>query len=281
MGTASDIPDFTVHRSELPDRGLSLGYWREGVGGLPLLLVHGYPETKRIWARNVEPLVAAGFEVIVPDLRGYGDSDLAPDGHYDPACYGRDLQTLCQDVLGHEWIVAAGGDVGGAVLSDLSARFPGYVRRQAIFNTIAPMLAGDAYDGIPSEQAPFPMRDYFEEQGADADALMAELATPDLRRRYVFGMYAHRLWGAPGGFTRDEIHWHTEPFADADKLRAAMGVYELSTGKRPISELPAGFDPNPTDTLILYGPEDHVVGPSFVDRMQVAFPNHRGPFHVP
>ncbi|MCB0995847.1 MAG: hypothetical protein KDB21_12190, partial [Acidimicrobiales bacterium] len=27
--------------------------------------------------------------------------------------------------------------------------------------------------------------------------------------------------------------------------------------------------------------EDHVVGPSFVDRMQVAFPNHRGPFHVP
>ena len=41
----------------------------------PLLLVHGYPETKRIWWRNIAPLAAAGFEVIAPDLRGYGDSD--------------------------------------------------------------------------------------------------------------------------------------------------------------------------------------------------------------
>ena len=40
-----------------------------GVGGYPLLLVHGYPETKRIWWRNVRPLAEAGYEVVVPDLR--------------------------------------------------------------------------------------------------------------------------------------------------------------------------------------------------------------------
>ena len=58
--------------------------WRERRGdGFPLLLVHGWPETKRIWIRNVQPLAEAGFEVIVPDLRGFGDSGLAPDGHYD------------------------------------------------------------------------------------------------------------------------------------------------------------------------------------------------------
>ena len=50
---------------------LDLAYWREGRGGVPLLLVHGWPETKRIWQRNVAPLAAAGFEVIVPDLRGF------------------------------------------------------------------------------------------------------------------------------------------------------------------------------------------------------------------
>jgi pimeloyl-ACP methyl ester carboxylesterase len=36
------------------------------VVGHPLLLVHGYPETRRIWWRNVKPLVEAGYEVIVP-----------------------------------------------------------------------------------------------------------------------------------------------------------------------------------------------------------------------
>ena len=52
-----------------------------------MLLVHGWPETKRIWWRNIEPLAAAGFEVIVPDLRGFGDSDVGPDGFHDIASH--------------------------------------------------------------------------------------------------------------------------------------------------------------------------------------------------
>jgi alpha-beta hydrolase superfamily lysophospholipase len=39
----------------------------------------------RIWWRVVAPLANAGFEVIVPDLRGFGRSGLAPDGAYDLA----------------------------------------------------------------------------------------------------------------------------------------------------------------------------------------------------
>ena len=70
---------FAVHYAPVAE-GLELAYVREGEGGYPLLLVHGYPETKRIWWRNIGPLVRAGFEVIVPDLRGFGDSGLAPDG---------------------------------------------------------------------------------------------------------------------------------------------------------------------------------------------------------
>ena len=93
-------PDaFTIHRSVVRDE-LALAYVREGVGGVPLLLLHGYPETKRIWWRNVAPLAAAGFEVIVPDLRGYGDSDLSPDDVYDLVVYSRDVHALVHDVLG-------------------------------------------------------------------------------------------------------------------------------------------------------------------------------------
>src|SRR4051812_43998441 len=95
LGSAA-VPDPPVERAEVRP-GVELAYWRLTPArppGYPLLLVHGWPETKRIWIRNVEPLAAAGFEVIVPDLRGFGDSGLAPDGHYDLAAHARDMHAL-------------------------------------------------------------------------------------------------------------------------------------------------------------------------------------------
>ena len=134
---------FEIHRAKVA-QGLSLGYLREGVGGYPLLLVHGYPETKRIWWRNVRPLAAAGFEVIVPALRGYGDSDLSEEDAYDIVLYSRDLYALVHDVLGHERCGLLAGDVGGVVICDLANRYPGFVDRMVVFNTIAPMIADQA-----------------------------------------------------------------------------------------------------------------------------------------
>ena len=98
-----------IQRAEVRP-GVELAFWREGVGGQPLLLVHGWPETKRIWARVVASLADAGFEVIVPDLRGFGDSGLAPDGFYDAAAHARDLEALVGGLLGHGRVVTCGGD---------------------------------------------------------------------------------------------------------------------------------------------------------------------------
>ena len=121
-------------------RGLSMAFVHEGCGGTPLLLIHGWPETKRIWHRNIAALAAAGFEVIAPDLRGFGETDIAADGHYDLAAHARDLYALVHDALGHEQVHLVGGDLGGAILQDLSRRFPGWVRRQIIFNAPLPYL---------------------------------------------------------------------------------------------------------------------------------------------
>src|SRR4030081_583993 len=43
--------------------------------GTPVVLLHGFPDTGRLWRNQVPALAGAGFEVIVPDLRGYGRSD--------------------------------------------------------------------------------------------------------------------------------------------------------------------------------------------------------------
>ena len=85
-GPPLEADAFPVERTAVAD-GLELAFIRRGEGGYPLLLLHGWPETKRIWWRNIGPLADAGFEVIVPDLRGFGDSGLAPDGFYDPAAH--------------------------------------------------------------------------------------------------------------------------------------------------------------------------------------------------
>jgi pimeloyl-ACP methyl ester carboxylesterase len=122
--------------------------------------------------------------------------------------------------------------------------------------------------------------DYFLRQGRDADALSAELRTPEERRRYIATFYGSRFWASPGTFSREDVDFMTEPFADADKLRAGFGNYESALGSRPLSEKPMFFEPSPIETLVLYGPDDHVIWPDFPDRAAEAFPNRVGPFVV-
>jgi pimeloyl-ACP methyl ester carboxylesterase len=274
---------FAVRRSQVRD-GLEIAYVREGEGGFPLVLLHGWPETKRIWWRNVEPLAAAGFEVIVPDLRGFGDSGVAPDGFYDPATHARDVHALVNGLLGHDRCAIAGGDVGGVVAQDLALRFDGFVTRQCLFNTVPPILPDDyAAAGIPP-QVSRDVRmaaDYFIRQGRDADALAAELDTPEKRRRYIGQFYGSRFWAAPGAFRGADVDFMTEPFADTDHLRAGFGIYETALGTRPAAEPPRLFERSPVPTLVLYGPEDHVIPRDFPARCEVAFTERIGPFLVP
>jgi len=215
--------------------------------------------------------------VIAPDLRGFGDTDVAADGFYDLAAHARDLFALVHDVLGHSGVTVVGGDLGGAILQDLSARFPGWVERQIIFNAPLPYLQ-EAHRGLRT-RPPIEAADYFIRQGTDAAALLAELPTEPQRRAYVAAFYGHRFWAAPGAFTPEAVAFMTEPFADADKLRAGWGNYESAFGTRPLSEPPL-WGPNPTPTVILFGPDDHVIYPDFESMAAAVFPEHVGPFIV-
>ena len=138
--TPADIDParFSVHTAA--PRGFAQAFVREGVGGVPLVCVHGWPETKRIFWRVIEPLAAAGFEVIVPDLRGFGDSEVGPDGFHDVPSFARDVHALVHDVLGHQRVVLLGGDLGGPVIQDLALRFPDWVDRMVLFNSPLPFV---------------------------------------------------------------------------------------------------------------------------------------------
>ena len=259
-------------------RGFRQAFVHEGAGGVPLLLVHGWPETKRIWWRNIGPLAAAGFEVIAPDLRGFGDSDVGPDGYHDVPSHARDLYGLVHAHLGHERIVVAGGDLGGPVVQDLSLRYPGFVERMVLFNSPLPYdrvaMAGLRTRGAREST------DYFVRQGRDADGLAAELDTPEKRGRYIATFYGSRFWAHPGTFEDEAVAFMTEPFADGAKLRASFGAYESAFSERARSEPSTMAAPNPTHTLVLFGPSDHVIYPDFDRMAEVVFTDRVGPFLV-
>jgi pimeloyl-ACP methyl ester carboxylesterase len=223
-------------------------------------------------------------EVIVPDLRGFGDSGLAPDGFYDLAAHARDVHALLAGVLGHERCAAAGGDLGGGVIQDLGLRFAGFVERQLLFNSVLPLLPAEYRAAGLAVAPPREMRmaaHYFLRQGREADALATELDSPARRRRYVGEFYGHRFWATPGAFSRAEVDFMTEPFADPQRLRAGWGNYESALGTRPLSEPPRFFEVSSVPTLALYGPDDHVLWRDFPEMCEVAFTELIGPFVVP
>jgi len=84
--------------------------------GRPVVLLHGFPDTGRLWRHQVPALAGAGFRVIVPDLRGYGRSGKpeAVEAYSLPLLAGdvlailADLEIAKAHVVGHDWGAALG-----------------------------------------------------------------------------------------------------------------------------------------------------------------------------
>jgi len=88
--------------------------------GPSVVLIHGFPLCRRMWAPQVEPLVDAGFRVVLPDLRGFGDSAGGPPGSMER--YADDIVALL-DYLGIDRAIVGGMSMGGYVLLDLLERY--------------------------------------------------------------------------------------------------------------------------------------------------------------
>lgn len=104
--------------------GVTLFYEDEGFG-TPLLLIHGFPLSSRIWKHQIEGL-KADFRIIAPDLRGFGCSE-APSSGYSMDIYADDIAAL-MDNLGLESAVVCGMSMGGYVLLNLLDRYPERIR---------------------------------------------------------------------------------------------------------------------------------------------------------
>lgn len=106
----------------------------QGQGELVILL-HGFPEFWYSWRYQI-PALARHFKVVVPDLRGYNDSDKPAHG-YDLDTLAADIQGLIER-LGYVKAHIVGHDWGGAIAWHLAQKFPKSLDRLAILNAAHP-----------------------------------------------------------------------------------------------------------------------------------------------
>jgi len=120
--------------------GISMNVAESGRSdGIPVILLHGFPESHRTWAR-LAPLIDARFRLIMPDLRGFGDSDRPQDvADYSTDILVADLFALA-DSLGVERFALVGHDWGGAIAWAAAIRGNPRIERLAIVNSPHPFL---------------------------------------------------------------------------------------------------------------------------------------------
>ena len=125
-------------RSEAAIDGFRLAYERTG-SGPAVLLLHGWPGDRTDY-RAVVPLVSQAADVIVPDLRGFGESDKHPADparQYNAAAQARSIAGLIGE-LGLGPVVIAGYDIGSRIAQAVARDRPELVRALVI----APPLPG-------------------------------------------------------------------------------------------------------------------------------------------
>lgn len=100
--------------------GIRLAYERHGKG-TPLVLLHGFPLDRHLWD-DIVPLLKDDFDLIIPDLRGFGGSSTV-DSFYAMEDYALDIAGLL-DHLGVEKTAIAGHSMGGYIALAFARLFP-------------------------------------------------------------------------------------------------------------------------------------------------------------
>lgn len=119
---------------------IMVSYEDEGRGP-PLVLVHGHPFNRSMWRPQLDHFSRAGWRVIAPDLRGYGDSTVIP-GKTMMETFARDIQGLL-DALGLDKVVLGGLSMGGQIVMEVHRLFPDRIRALVLADTSASAETSD------------------------------------------------------------------------------------------------------------------------------------------
>ncbi|NQW95196.1 MAG: alpha/beta hydrolase [Polaromonas sp.] len=199
-----------------------------------LLLLHGFPQSHVMWHRVAQQL-AQNYFLVMPDLRGYGDSSKTPGlpdhSNYSKRNMARDM-VLVMDALGIDSFYLCGHDRGGRVAHRLAVDYAARVKKLSVID-IAPTL--DMYDGA-TLTAPYMefARAYYHWfhmlQPAPLPEIMMGANHPETARAYLHAKLGG--WGSSGlGYIEPQALTEYERcFCNAEALHTACEDYRASAG---------------------------------------------------
>ena len=230
-----------------------LHYVEAGEGPL-IVLLHGFPEFWYGWRLQIQPLAAAGFRVVAPDMRGYNLSS-KPDG---VASYAGDL--LAADVRGlihergAESAMLVGHDWGGTAAWTTAMNHPEVVDRLAILNAAHPrkLLQGLHHPGQLRKSWYFFFFDL-----------------PDLPETVVHAnrwhFFRHFLHDAHPAYTPEEIDRYVKAWSQPGASTGMINYYRSSVRQKHAE---AQIRTISAPTLVIWGQRDRYLG------QELAEPDH-------
>jgi epoxide hydrolase 4 len=237
-----------------------LHYIEAGEGPL-IVLLHGFPEFWYGWRRQIEPLAAAGFRVVAPDLRGYNLSS-RPKGvkAYDTDQLTADIHGLIHE-RGAQSALLAGHDWGGSVAWATAMKYPEVVDRLAILNAAHPrkLSQGLHHPGQLRKSWYFFFFDL-----------------PDLPEAVVHAdrwhFFRHFLRDARPAYTPQEIDRYIEAWSQPGAAAGMINYYRSSV-RTPPKKAEAALRPVSAPTLVIWGQRDRYLGPELAEPDHDDVPN--------
>lgn len=200
--------------------GINIHYVTHGQGP-PVILVHGWPEFWYSWRRQI-PALAERFQVIAPDMRGFGYSDKPLSG-YDTRTAASDIYELALH-LGHQRVKLVGHDIGARVSYRYTLDHEESVERLALLDAGPPM---ERLGPQPPRQVRESWHSYFHQQSDLPERLVEGNIEAYLRHFY-------RDWSVNKYvFTDEEVAEYVRAYSQPGALRGGFSHYRAAAFEDP------------------------------------------------
>jgi pimeloyl-ACP methyl ester carboxylesterase len=251
----------TWNHRHVDANGIRIHYVRHG-SGFPLVLLHGWPEFWYTWRKNI-PVLTGEFDVVVPDLRGFGDTD--KPGLPDPpkellGNFVEDLRGLA-DALGFEKFGIVSHDVGAYVAQGFARKYPERLGGLFFFDCPYPGIGRRWADADSINEIWYQT---FNQQPWTATLVGENRKTCEAYFRHFLDHWSH----APGVFEEDLDIW-VDNFMKPGNLQGGFDWY-ISTNESRLDLIRNGPPELPkieTPTRIRWGESDSVLKVKWADRL--------------
>lgn len=240
----------------------------EAGSGPVALCLHGFPDDARTWRHQVPALVAAGYRVVAPFMRGYAPTATPADGRYDAAALGEDVAALLE-ALGAEEAIVIGHDWGAVAAAFGCLLAGGRVRRLV---TLAVPYGPGFFRAL--------RENYAQQRRSWYMAFFQHRLAAQALAHDDFAMIEHlwRDWSPGWRLPAEALAEVKETFRRPGTLDAALAYYRASIG--PVFDAPEQLEamlsglsvPIPVPTLHLHGRDDGCIGAEVTDGMAAYFP---------